>query len=296
MLNIFDVQRGSYHDGPGIRTVVFLKGCPLSCKWCQNPESQAGIRELMVYEERCILCRNCVSVCPNDCFSVQEGHLVYDRSSCIGCGSCANGCAAEALKMSGEEWHEDDLVKYLLADKDFFDISGGGVTLSGGEPLSQYQSCFNLLKRLKEHHIHTAIETCGYAADQALEMVLPYLDCVLYDVKIADPGQHIRYCGQSNDVILKNLQRISETSVELHVRIPVVPTVNDDTESIIALGEILKAVKGISTVALIPYHSLGRNKYRALGKVYECDSIRPMSVQRIKTLMELLYNMGLPVE
>jgi len=296
MLNVFDIQRGSYHDGPGIRTVVFLKGCPLCCKWCQNPESQANIRELMYYEEKCILCQKCVFVCPQDCYSVQESHLIYDRSRCIDCGECAKGCNTEALKISGEEWCEETLAEHLLGDKEFFDISGGGVTLSGGEPLLQYKSCSTLLKLLKQNNIHTAIETCGYASDKAIGEVLPYLDCVLYDVKIANPKKHQGYCGQNNELIFKNLQRISDTDISLHVRIPVIPAINDDDESINDLGEILKSVKGISTVTLIPYHSLGKNKYRALGREYECEDIHPLPAQRIRTLAEILHGMGLPME
>lgn len=296
MLNVFDVERGSFHDGPGIRTVVFLKGCPMRCAWCQNPESQSAKPQILQYKKKCIGCGNCIRRCPGRCISVKDQEVFIDREHCTGCGDCADGCHAEALNLSGRSFTTDEVLAKIREDASFFAISGGGVTVSGGEPLMQYQEVAELLKKCREEGYTTAIETCGCAEYEAFEAVLPYLDYLFYDVKILDTAVHKKYCGVGNERILDNLRRLGGARIDLTVRTPIIPGVNDSEQFIRELGDFLRQVERIRSVELLPFHSMCTNKYEALGQSWQYAHKKSPDGSWMKTLKSILASYGLPVK
>lgn len=296
MLTVFDIQRGSYHDGPGIRTVVFLKGCPLRCGWCQNPESHSANTQMMFSANKCIHCKLCVADCPSGIASPHACMLAYNAATCAGCAECVERCCTGALKLVGSEREELELARELLVDKAIFDLSDGGVTLSGGEPLMQYKGCAALLRELKREGVNTALETCGHAKYETLEALLPHLDYVLYDVKLLDPRLHEEHCGADNGQIIENLRRLGKTDVDLWVRTPIIPGVNDNLEFIDELGNLLSDLPNLRVVSLLPFHHLGKNKYAALGKEYSCGSMRSPYSERMDLFRKRMSEMGLPVE
>ena len=295
MLNVFDVERGSYHDGPGLRTVVFLKGCPLSCRWCQNPESQIARPQILQYKNKCIGCRKCKESCPNGCISYETGQVEIDRDRCKGCGSCAGQCYAGALCLTGEKRDEKELLEEILKDKMFFEVSGGGVTASGGEPLTQSENLAVLFRGLKEENIDTAIETCGYVDYNAFERILPYLDRVFFDVKLMDTELHREYCGGGNEKILDNLVRLSGEGVPITVRTPIIPGLNDSEQFVDELGRFLKERSNIVRVELLPFHSMCTNKYVALGREFAYANRKSPENTKMSALRKQLAGYGLPV-
>lgn len=259
---IMDIKHFAIHDGDGIRTTVFIKGCSLKCVWCHNPEGISHASELAYYEHKCLTCGECVHVCPNQAHKItSEGH-VFDRSLCKGCGACENVCLGNALKLYGKEMSVEELLPDLLKDKCFYDNSGGGVTLSGGECLLQADFCAELLKALKQHNIHTAVDTCGFVSRNAIDKVIPYTDVFLYDVKAFDEDVHIKCTGHSNKVILDNLKYIDECGKNIEIRIPYVPEYNSD--QIWKIGKFLSTLKHISKVKVLPYHNYAGTKYKSL--------------------------------
>ena len=262
---IFDIQRFCLHDGPGIRTVVFLKGCPLSCQWCSNPESQSFDPELLVYAEKCIGCGACRDVCARFAITLTDNGPEVDRNKCAACGECAAHCPSSALRLSGEEYSVTDAVEELLKDKLYFEVSGGGVTLSGGEPLAQPGFVTELLMALKQHGIHTAIETCGDAEWSVFEQIMDYTDLFLFDIKNMNSHDHETATGGDNKLILNNFESLARRGKELTVRVPVIPGWNSDAEHLQRLAGYA-GKHGVSSIELLPYHSLGRSKYSALGR------------------------------
>lgn len=295
MLNVFDVERGSYHDGPGLRTVLFLKGCPLSCRWCQNPESQSARPQILQYEKKCIGCHHCLESCPNGAVFIGETKMEIDRELCRGCGSCADHCFTGALCLTGGKRKEEDLLEELLIDRPFYDVSGGGVTISGGEPLMQAEPLAGLLQSLKKYGIDTAIETCGYADYSAFQKVLPCLNRIYYDVKLMDTKLHQEYCGGGNERILDNLTKLGEEGIPLTVRTPIIPGLNDTEQFADALGTFLSERKGIVRVELLPFHSMCTNKYTALGRTFFYARQRSPESERMTKLRERLASFGLQV-
>ena len=259
---IFEIKRFAVHDGDGIRTTVFFKGCPLRCRWCHNPEGISAKPELAFYEHKCIGCGECVSVCPSSAHRIEDGKHVFDRSLCVGCGKCAELCIGEALTLYGKEMSVDEVLSVLLEDREFYENSGGGVTLSGGECLIYDDFCRELLKRLKEEGIHTAADTCGFVSRVALDKVIPYTDIFLYDVKAYDRDVHISCTSKSNNNILENLKYLEAHGKSVEIRIPYVPEYND-TE-IEAIAHFLKDFRKISKIRVLPYHSYAASKYKAL--------------------------------
>ena len=262
---IFNIQHYSIHDGPGIRTNVFLKGCPLRCLWCSNPESQKPVPQLMFRADRCTGCGACISSCPSSAISLQNQRIQNDRSLCTGCGACAAICPNEAREIIGTSVTAGEVFDEVAQDELFY-AKDGGVTLTGGEVLAQPAFSAAILQLCKQAKIHTAIETCGFADWPALEEVLRYTDLVLYDLKEMDPVLHRKYTGVDNNQILENLKKIDDQmALEIWVRVPLIPGYNDDKENLLATARFVKEnLHKCTQIHLLPFHRLGEGKYEQL--------------------------------
>ena len=267
---IFNIQRFSIHDGPGIRTTVFFKGCPLRCWWCHNPEGQTLERELLVFNNRCIGCGTCASVCERGAITIKEGKVLIDREKCDLCGKCVENCSTRGLEFAGKLVTDEWLLKELKKDIIFFDQSGGGVTISGGEPLMQFEFLLSLVKMLKEEGIHVTVDTSGYGEWDKLKQLANNVDLFLYDIKLIDNEKHKKYMGVSNEIILKNMQKLVNEKTNIAPRIPLIPGVNDDIEDIKQFAKFLGGL-GFRTVNILPYHDFGREKYIRAGKEYKIE-------------------------
>lgn len=260
---IFDIKRFAVHDGNGIRTTVFFKGCPLKCVWCHNPEGIGFKSQTAYYEDKCVCCGSCVSVCKNGAQKIIDGKHVFERERCAGCAECEKVCPQGAVKVYGENMTTEEVEKIVLKDKDFYESSGGGVTLSGGECLMQPEFCKDILKRLKEKNINTAVDTCGFVSREAIDKVIDYTDMFLYDIKAFDEDVHIKCCGHSNKIILDNLLYINSRNIETEIRIPYVYGFNDNQTD--KIFKFLSDLKCISAVKILPYHNYAGSKYKALN-------------------------------
>ena len=259
---ISDLKHFAVHDGDGIRTTVFFKGCSLKCLWCHNPEGIGFKPQIAYHQNKCIGCMECAAACTAGAHSGEQGHS-FDREKCIGCGACEEVCLGGALKFYGKTITVEDLLPGLLEDQAFYDNSGGGVTLSGGECLMQADFCAELLRALKEKGVHTAVDTCGFVSRESLDKVIPYTDMFLYDLKAFDEDCHIRCTGQSNKTILENLRYLDSRGKPCEIRIPYVPGHNDDQMEKIAA--FLKPLQNITKVKVLAYHNYAGSKYAALG-------------------------------
>ena len=258
---IFDIERNSYVDGPGIRTTVFFKGCNLRCAWCHNPESQSPKPQMMFYKNKCTGCGKCKEKCPN--------HL----ESCELCGRCTLYCPHDAKIICGKEYTVDGVMREILKDKTFYDHSGGGVTFSGGECMLQIDFLEELLRECKKNNVHTAVDTAGHVPFEWFERILPFTDLFLYDVKCFDSEKHKRYTGAANELILSNLEKLLKTGRSVWVRIPIIPTVNDDEKELQSIKEYILSCEKPEKVELLPYHAMGEHKYAALGKEVRIFSV-----------------------
>ena len=283
---VLEIKRFAVHDGDGIRTTVFLKGCPLKCKWCHNPESISFDAQLAYYENKCISCSECVSVCSTKAHKMVKDSHMFERDLCVNCGKCEKVCLGDALKIYGKEMTVEELLPLLLEDKDFYENSGGGVTLSGGECLMHPDFCAELLKRLKENGVHTAVDTCGFVSRVAIDKVIPYTDIFLYDLKAYDEDVHIKCTGQSNKIILDNLKYIDGCGKQIEIRIPYVPKYND--EQIEKIGAFLSGLKNIVKVRVLPYHNYAGSKYKALNMENTIPEALPTD-DEIKSAKEINY-------
>lgn len=292
---VFNIQRYSIQDGPGIRTTVFLKGCPLRCPWCSNPESQNPRPEIAHRDSLCDKCGRCVTECPVHAISLGEKGVSIDRNLCNDCGKCVAACVPGALKIFGEEISAAQVFREVKKDVDFFRESGGGVTVSGGEPLFQPDFVAALFKLCQDQGIHTCIETCGLASVEALEKILKYTSLVLFDVKLTDLPAHRQWTGQPNDKILRNLGIIIKKGVPLVIRVPMIPGVNDsvaELENIARLAVSLKARK----VDLLPYHKFGMGKYQQLDRKYRLEELNTQPDAQVQKTRQLVASFGLDCE
>ena len=271
--NVFNISRCCVDDGPGIRTTVFLKGCPLRCLWCHNPESQRSTREITFDPNKCTACGRCAAACPHGCHDIAEGVHAYDRNACIRCGVCTEACRAEALSAVGREMRVDEVAAEAVRDRIFYQNSGGGVTISGGEPLAHPAFTAELLRKLRADGIHTAIETSGYASPAVFREIAPLCDLLLFDLKETDPALHKKYTGVELEPILSNLRMAGELGVPVHLRMPIIPGLNDREEHFAAAAEIARTIPTLVTAQVMPYHKLGAYKYETLGGSYTLSDI-----------------------
>ncbi len=260
-VNIFEIKRFAVHDGDGIRTTVFFKGCPMRCRWCHNPEGLTGKREIAFYSHKCVSCGVCTSVCAANTLS--EGVHLFDKYKCDLCGKCVEECRVGAFELFGREVETAELAKTLTADREFFAASGGGVTLSGGECLLQYRAAAELLETLKCEGINTAVDTCGYVDRRAFDAVMTFTDTFLYDVKAVDEKTHVQCTGVGNKLVSDNLKYLDKAGARIEVRVPFVPGYNDADMKNIA--EFVNGLKNVVKVRVLPYHNLAASKYTALG-------------------------------
>ena len=285
---VFDIQRFSLHDGPGIRTTVFLKGCPLNCLWCHNPESKSGRCELMLHASRCMGCGGCVSVCSRGVHSFSEdGAHMVDREACLYCGKCAEVCVG-ALEICGREMTVDEMMDEVLKDKEFYENSGGGLTVSGGEPLANAEFSLALLTEAKRRGMNTAIETSGFAKWETLKPFAECVDLFLWDAKETDAERHKLYTGVDNRLILENLRKLNGKGARIVLRCPVIPGCNDREEHFKAIGALAEELSGVERVDVEPYHPLGMSKAESLGRKYLAKDIVSPSDGDVKRWVEII--------
>ncbi|CAG0929282.1 Benzylsuccinate synthase activating enzyme [Planctomycetaceae bacterium] len=292
---IFDIKKFSIHDGPGIRTTVFFKGCPLNCWWCHNPESQSPRMEMLLRDNRCIQCGACIEACPHDAILWLDGEPVTDRALCAQCGTCQAACYADARERVGREMTVEQVMAEIKADVAFYDQSGGGVTFSGGEPLLQRDFLLDVLRACQDQDIHTALDTSGCAAWATLDEVRPCVDLFLYDLKVVDDEKHREFTGVSNRSILANLHALSERGHNIIIRVPVIPGINDDDETVRQIGAFAGALPHLNSVDLLPYHHIAIDKYLRLNKPYRLFETRQPSAERMTEIAQLLQSFNLSV-
>ena len=287
---VFDIQKFSVHDGPGIRTLIFMKGCPLRCRWCSNPESQNYHPEVALSESRCIGCGRCEDICPTDAIiPLADGKIRIERSRCNNCGKCAEVCPAKAIRLFGEYMSIHDVLRVVEEDSPFYWRSGGGITVSGGEPLLQAQFVNELLKECRHCGIDIAVEICGHAAWEDVRKVCTYADLIFYDIKHMDPSKHKAFTGVSNELILGNIERISKhfREIPIIVRTPIVPGFTDSEANIEDIVDFLKCVESLKKYELLSYHGFGEAKYNQLGRAYELSGLQPPSQEHMAKLIEI---------
>jgi pyruvate formate lyase activating enzyme len=280
---VFDIKRFALDDGPGIRTTAFLKGCPLHCWWCHNPEGQSPAPELMYRKNLCVSCKECEKTCLQQALSFKEKQLRIDRDKCNRCGDCVHACPGGALTIVGKRMNVDDVVEELAKDSAFYNQSNGGITVSGGEPLMQLAFLDAILTACKKKHIHTAVDTSGYSSPSALRRIRNSTDLFLYDLKIMDDNKHRRFIGASNKRILENFQMLAEAGSRMLVRFPMIPNINDDEANIEQTAVFITSC-GIDSICLLPYHRSGIEKYRSLGRKYRLERTETPSDNRINTV------------
>ena len=288
---VFDIQRFSIHDGPGIRTIIFLKGCPLRCRWCSNPESQKMKPELMYRSDQCIRCGSCFKVCKVGAINLDKEYIV-DREKCTSCGECVLVCPSSALLMKGKTMTVEEVIKEARKDSIQYYRSDGGITLSGGEALVQGEFAKELFKVCKAQGWHTAIETEGYANEEVIRDVMPYVDLVMLDIKSVDHKKHMEFTGVDNETILKNARIIQEITNTV-IRIPVIPEFNSSREEITDIIKFVKTLPNIKKVHLLPYHRYGENKYKLLNREYEMKDTKELSDDYKNELKQIVESYGL---
>lgn len=285
---VFNIMRFAVNDGPGIRTTVFLKGCPLRCLWCHNPESILPGPELFIRPDRCIRCGACLEVCEHGAIRGDEGALMTVRELCIRCGRCVDACSADARELVGREMTTGEVLEAVSRDTVFHDESGGGVTFSGGEPLLQHEFLLSVLQGCRARGIHTAVDTSGYAAPAVLDAVAEVADLFLYDIKLFDEERHRRFTGVSNRLILENLHRLTARGAAVIVRIPLIPGINDDEVNIREIGEFVASLGGISEIDVLPYHDTGLAKYDRLGRACGLRDVARPTPARVEEIAAVL--------
>ncbi len=288
---IFNIQKFSLHDGPGIRTTVFFKGCPLSCAWCHNIESQAFSKEPMLRGDLCAGCASCMDRCPEGAIELSAQKAQTDLEICTSCGRCVMFCPRNGRQICGEQLSVDEVLGEVLKDQVFYERSGGGVTCSGGEAMAQIDFLAELLSACKKQRLHSAVDTSGYVPWTSFERILPLTDLFLYDLKIMDEQTHRQYTGVSNSLILENLERLSEAAARIWIRFPVIPTVNDGAANIEQTIAFLRRIS-IEQINLLPYHALGRGKASQLGRNDRWENLQAPGEKMMKTIQRRFADAG----
>jgi len=285
---IFDIKKYSIHDGPGIRTTVFFKGCPLKCWWCHNPEGQSYKPELVHDKNKCIKCLKCIATCNNKALNFDKNaYLVINEKKCNLCGICVSACPSQALEIIGKSIDPESILNEILKDSIFYEESNGGVTISGGEPLAQPKFLKSLLHQCKKHNLHIVIDTCGYAPSKFLSEIKGLVDLFLFDLKILDEKKHIKYTGKSNRLILNNLKLLLRYNKNIIIRIPLIPNITATNENIIDIINYLQPYKSSITISLLPFHNLGEAKYDKLRREYKMknlDTSLSINIDEIKRI------------
>ena len=290
---IFNIENYAIHDGQGIRTLVFFKGCPMRCQWCANPEGLTTQPELVFYDHLCIACGSCIDTCPNNALSFRNKYIQIDRDRCNTCGICVENCHAEALRLNCREMTVKEVMDEIEKNIVFFKNSNGGVTLSGGEALMQLDFATEVLKNCKRKGLSTAIETCGFYAFNVLKKVIDNLDYIFYDIKHMDNEKHRQFTGVGNKIILDNLLRLQNYQVNINVRIPVLPGINDDIKNITATAKMIATLPKVKFIELLPYHRFGIHKYNELDRAYTLNEMMPPDKKDLYRLKKIFDNFHL---
>ncbi len=269
---VFDIQKFSIHDGPGIRTTVFLKGCPLNCLWCHNPESKQGKSEISFISDKCILCGYCATVCPNKCHVIDKKEHVYNRANCQRCGKCSTECYSKALEVIGKEMTVAEVISEVLKDVPFYETSNGGMTISGGEPMSQFQFMKALLEEAKKHNLHNCLETSGYAPTEKYREIIKLVDIFLYDLKESNAEKHLKCTGVPRDIIIRNLIELDSLGAKTVLRCPIIPKINDRKSHFKEIANLANKLANIIEINILAYHPLGKSKSARIGTDYLLDS------------------------
>lgn len=292
---LVDIKRFAVHDGPGIRTTVFLKGCTLRCIWCHNPESRRAKPELAFLAHKCVGCGDCVEACQHGVHVLTAEEHTVKREACVACGACAEACLHDALILYGKEYTPEEVAATVMEDAAFYETSNGGATVSGGEPLVQVDFCVELFKLLKAKGIHTAVDTCGNVPWASFEKILPWADMFLYDFKQADTEKHRVVTGCGNELILENLVKLSQTGKPIEIRMPLVPESNMSEDDLRAAGKFLKDLPNITAVRLLAYHSMARSKFIAVGDEDTMPHVESPTVDDLEAAAVILREYGLNV-
>jgi pyruvate formate lyase activating enzyme len=292
---IFDIKRYAIHDGPGIRTTVFFKGCPLACRWCHNPESQTIEAEMILRESRCIGCRACLASCVHGAIVWSETGPATDRAVCVSCGECALVCYAEARERVGREMSVAETMAEIERDRAFYEESGGGATFSGGEPLAQPEFLGALLAACRAAGIHTALDTCGCAPWEVVDRIRRDVDLFLYDLKLLDDERHRELTGVSNRLFLVNVRALSERGHAIVLRVPIIPGVNDDPDTLDEIGAFAKSLPRLDEIDVLPYNRMGIDKYARLDRPYRLAGVAPLSDETMQGIARRLSVFGVPV-
>ncbi len=297
---IYNIQKYSLDDGPGIRTIVFMKGCPLRCKWCANPESQETFRQVGHRASTCVLCGKCYMACPKKCIALvpdDEQKVIIDHDVCDNCGACVDVCLHDAMRFYGREATVDEVWKEVKKDLHYYFDTHGGVTISGGEPMYQPDFVAALLKKCRSEGVHTAIETCGFVSPEALDKVLPFVDLFLFDIKHMDSAEHQKWTGGPNEPIQRNIETVVKAGKDITIRFPMIPGVNDSHEHLVKLAERMVELNGMAKkpigIDIMPFHNFGENKYQNLGMPYFFAGMERPPQEKKDEVMEIMTSHGI---
>ena len=291
-LTVFDLQRFALHDGPGIRTTIFLKGCPLDCIWCHNPESKKSSPQLGFLEKKCTYCGKCQHICLHGVHEIRDGQHLIHFAECKQCGKCVQACVNDALKIFGIRRSPEELLEIVMKDRDFYERSGGGLTVSGGEPMLQFPALKELLKMAKEKGLHVCLDTSGQAPLEKYKEIAEYVDLFLFDYKLTDPAKHKKYTGVDNHLILKNLDWLCTHDSDVFLRCPIIPGINDNEEHYKAIAALSRKYENIRQVNLMTYHDMAKGKASQIGETYPLENLKTIEAKQKEEIYEQVESYG----